>query len=435
VLIQANALQVPLADKSVHCAVTSPPYWGLRDYQTGKWVGGDPACDHKQQPPRFNGPKQVSSQVSGHAARAERHGQKTCHKCGAVRVDSQLGAESTPAEYVANVVDAMREVWRVLRDDGTLWLVLGDSYCSTDKWGGGRNGNTGKRTVAATGEVPSWTVRARKPPVVGLKPKDLVGVPWMVAFALREDGWYLRSDIIWAKKNCMPESVQDRPTRSHEYVFLLSKATRYYYDTGAIREANVFEGQPARSERGVLPGRNKRSVWHASMEPFTGAHFAVFPSAIITPCILAGTSARGVCLACGAPWIRVTERVATPPREGEYQGKQISTDPQAAQRRSAGSLRAWRKAGMPHDNPIPSPTTAGWAPTCGCEAGEPVPAVVLDPFVGSGTTVATAGSLGRRGIGLDLSLQYLQLAQGRTERVQLPILELAPGMMIGGELA
>jgi len=247
---------------SVQCCVTSPPYWGLRDYG----------------------------------------------------VEGQIGLERTPEEYVARMVEVFREVRRVLRPDGILWLNLGDSYCSTDKWGGG--GNTGKHSVATDGTVPSWAVRTKKAAIPGLKPKDLVGIPWRVAFALQADGWWLRADVIWSKPNPMPESVRDRPTKAHEYVFLFAKSEGYFYDADAIREQhktphkhratkhghNAMRGQESIRPRGNMEavgdpaaryyahgGRNRRSVWTISTKPFNGAHFATMPWDLVEPCILAGS--------------------------------------------------------------------------------------------------------------------------------------------------
>ena len=249
-----------LPDGCVQTCITSPPYYGLRDY--------------------------------GH--------------------DGQIGLEESPQEYVARLVEVFREVRRVLRDDGTLWLNLGDSYCATDKWGGGVSGNTGKHTVHGD-DVPSWAVRKRRS-YDGVKPKDLLGIPWMVAFALRDDGWYLRSEIVWAKPNPMPESVTDRPTKAHEQVFLLAKSARYFYDADAVREEHVSadhharyanrytrdSGKPANGDRGdggatigIAPdsaGRNKRTVWTVATQPFSGAHFAVFPPKLIEPMVLAGSA-------------------------------------------------------------------------------------------------------------------------------------------------
>ena len=193
------------------CCVTSPPYWGLRDYQA----------------------------------------------------EGQIGAEDDPNEYVDHLVAVFEQVRRVLTEDGTFWLNIGDSYTS---------GNRGYRAPDKKNPVRAMSYRAKTPQ--GLKPKDLVGVPWRLAFALQEAGWYLRSDIVWEKPNCMPESVKDRPTRAHEYIFLFSKSLKYYYDHESIREPN---------------GRNRRTVWSIPTEAFPGAHFATFPPKLVEPCILAGS--------------------------------------------------------------------------------------------------------------------------------------------------
>jgi len=233
--------------------------------------------------------------------------------CGATRVDSQIGLEQTPEAFVAELVAVFREVKRVLRDDGTLWLNLGDSYAATTKGSSGK----GEKQITNAGTLladRSWRVPD------GLKPKDLIGIPWRVAFALQADGWYLRQDIIWHKPNPMPESVKDRCTKAHEYIFLLSKSERYFYDADAIKEENAdpdrktyipgkraftaesMEQQPATDTRerrnygfekyknGAVPdGRNRRSVWTVATKPFAGAHFATFPPDLIEPCVKAGS--------------------------------------------------------------------------------------------------------------------------------------------------
>jgi len=226
--------------KSIHTCVTSPPYWGLRDYGTATWVGGDPNCSHKRDS------KKSDKTITGHKNFEEIGGvgdaiyKTICPKCGAVRQDKQLGLEKTPQEYVDNLVKVFREVKRVLRNDGTVWLNLGDSYSS-----GGRTSTTNQ------------TVRGDK----DIKPKDLVGIPWRVAFALQEDGWYLRQDIIWNKPNPMPESVKDRCTKAHEYIFLLSKQPKYYFDNEAIK----VESSPLTEER------NKNKFKGAFRGQFKGA--------------------------------------------------------------------------------------------------------------------------------------------------------------------
>ena len=293
---------------SVRCCVTSPPYWGLRDYGTATWEGGDEACEHNVL--LWQGPKQTQGAQSGHSSKANRLDRTEC-ECGARRIDSQLGLEKTPEEYVARLVEVFREVRRVLADDGTLWLNLGDSYASGGR-GGGMEGEAGAKQRSNFGAL----LGPKKAPD-GLKPKDLVGIPWRVAFALQADGWYLRSEIIWAKPNPMPESVTDRPTKAHEYLFLLAKSQRYYYDAAAIAEpcsddmqrraalghtrgangkvdASRCDSDTLRGEHAkaidVSNGRNRRTVWTVPTQPFSGAHFAVMPEALVEPCILAGSA-------------------------------------------------------------------------------------------------------------------------------------------------
>jgi DNA modification methylase len=256
-----------MPEKSVHTCVTSPPYFGLRDYG----------------------------------------------------VDGQIGLEDTPEAFVARLVDVFREVRRVLRDDGTLWLNLGDSYAAqrggthqpAETLAGGRNGisKDGNRVNRSRHDGYNPT---RNASAIGLKHKDLIGIPWRVAFALQADGWYLRQDIIWHKPNPMPESVTDRCTKAHEYVFLLSKGPRYYFDAEAIKEPAVkgaagstfHKGKTAAHQAGrasekdrVNDGtRNRRSVWTVTTKPYKGAHFATFPPDLIEPCILAGSPRGGVVL-------------------------------------------------------------------------------------------------------------------------------------------
>lgn len=301
-IINGDSLEVikTLPDNAVNCCVTSPPYWGLRNYG----------------------------------------------------VEGQLGLEKTPEEYVGKMVAVFREVRRVLKDDGTLWLNLGDSYSGSgkDTWGSDEARENNRSRIKETyiptkdecplaGNVPS-----------GLKPKDLIGIPWRVAFALQADGWYLRQDIIWHKPNPMPESVTDRCTKAHEYVFLMSKSQQYYYDNEAIKERTLTKDNSNRNrditKLNNTPGRtkmmglktndydnrNKRSVWTVATKPFKEAHFAVFPPDLIKPMILAGCPTGGV---------------------------------------------------------------------------------VLDPFVGSGTTAIVARELGRRFIGIELNPEYADMASRR----------------------
>jgi len=301
-----------LPDQSVNCCVTSPPYWGLRDYGTASWDGGDSSCDHQGKPmaTKANINRNCGTGNDVKNAKAMEFFKDICGKCGAKRIDSQIGLEQTPDAFVAELVAVFREVKRVLRDDGTLWLNIGDSYASTKE--GNTNGTAGKVKQKA-----GVNDNARKRTVpIGLKTKDLVGIPWMLAFALRADGWYLRQDIIWHKPNPMPESVTDRCTKSHEYIFLLSKSPRYYFDNEAIKEpASTPPASRNRNAEGYNPSypdgdrfspgervygadgkRNKRDVWTVTTKPYKGAHFATFPPDLITPCILAGCPEGGTVL-------------------------------------------------------------------------------------------------------------------------------------------
>ena len=348
-----------------------------------------------------------------------------CAKCGAVREDRQLGLEDTPEEYVERLVAILREVRRVLRDDGTLWLNLGDSYAGSRCGGQGPGGVMADRAITKARALLAPAKR-----VEGIKPKDLVGIPWMVAFALRADGWFLRSDIIWAKGSCMPESVADRPTRAHEYLFLLSKSPSYFYDAHAIREKAVYpagtraakggskrrgaNGVNARPEEyAVYDGtRNKRTVWHVNPQPFKEAHFAVFPPKLIKPCIVAGTPEKGACSRCGAPLVRLVEKESAPsdvftersaPDDGfVYTGSVV----EGKWRGQGQKLQEWINA-----NPA---RTVGWEPGCGCEAeGRAKPSIVLDPFCGAGTTGLESRRLGRRFLGIELNPKYVEMARKR----------------------
>ena len=350
-ILRADARRLPLIDGCVQTCVTSPPYWGLRDYGHGE----------------------------------------------------QIGLEATPEAYVASIVSVFREVRRVLKDDGTAWLNLGDSYANTGGMTGGTNGKDGSAKRA--GRMFDGGYR---PLSVGLKQKDLCGIPWRVAFALQADGWYLRSDIVWAKPNPMPESVTDRPTKSHEYLFLLAKSERYYYDADAIKEpyaestlreaAQGYHGEglkdyaaagvqnPSDTKRRIIEsirrqdrkndthidhrkagvnewdkrgagptvGRNKRSVWTIPTMPYSGAHFATMPEALVEPCILAGC---------------------------------------------------------------------------------PMGGLVLDPFCGSGTVLAVAERLGRLSVGCDLS--YQDLAKKRTAQrgLRFAAPDDAPEYVVSGLVA
>lgn len=296
--VRTRLTEIP--DDSIQSCVTSPPYWGLRDYGTASWDGGDSSCDHQGKPmaTKANINRNCGTGNDVKNATAREFYKDICGKCGATRIDSQLGLEQTPDDYVANMVAVFREVRRVMKDNGTLWLNLGDSYAGSGK---GPAGNLGAKHNERHLEHKHSAIVPE-----GLKPKDLVGIPWRVAFALQADGWWLRQDIIWHKPNPMPESVTDRCTKSHEYLFLLTKSAKYHFDHVAIQEpAKWSEDKRAGKGRLTYDGkrqgdqgtgqeafvaikdmRNRRSVWTIPTKPFKGAHFAVMPEALVEPCIL-----------------------------------------------------------------------------------------------------------------------------------------------------
>ena len=618
-LYQGDARDLPLPDESVHCVVTSPPYWGLRDYGIEPSVWGEnPTCDHSFAVEQIealagteghwqqaeNGPGLASGQhgtrFKGDLKAARQKKAVTvdrgfCRRCGAWR--GNLGLEPTPELFVEHIVEVFREVWRVLRPDGTCWVNLGDSYAGSGK---GQMGNGQHSPEHGTKQGTSAGTLVGGLPVgyTGLKPKDMVGIPWRVAFALQADGWYLRSDIIWSKPNPMPESVADRPTKSHEYLFLLTKAPRYFYDAEAVREpqrsdhpsGNGFkrearlsyldESGPRGSDEQWKPsaaGRNRRTVWEIATQPMSGAvvhgshrtvlpdcpvhgclashvpvavdgvprgvsqsarsrhidgrhaqgllssalstsegqavnpsgesvaidhsketnrkdsvsgqdgssgdeesshteytesplhlrtaasdtaeskieedsassereidregrirscsahtqtpeltyqdppdncscqytgkvakkidHFAGFPEALVEPCILAGTSERGVCAECGAPWARVVDVE----QEVLSGSKGRATQVPGAQNWDGITQRTQKHT-----------KTTGWRPSCDHQ-GDVIPATVLDPFAGSATVSLVAQKLGRHSVGVDLSEEYLALAQRRLEALSLPM--------------
>ena len=305
-----------LPDESVNCCVTSPPYWGLRDYGTAEWVGGDAECNHRID--RFGNRKITDTTIIDQSKQKSLSGEyvsdgEQCPKCGAVRKDQQLGLERTPEEYVSNMVQLFREVRRVLKNDGVLWLNLGDSYasngCYLHSW---MEKHPEKKHLHTENAEKYKDTPAFRGGEYRIKAKDLVGIPWRVAFALQADGWYLRQDIIWHKPNPMPESVTDRCTKAHEYVFLMSKSARYYYDNEAIREdikikSNKELGGVGNYSNGIrnnnnfreydkIKGANKRSVWTVTTKPFKEAHFATFPRDLIRPMIQAGCPEQGIVL-------------------------------------------------------------------------------------------------------------------------------------------
>ena len=369
-----------LPSESVDCVITSPPYWGLRDYSA----------------------------------------------------PGQLGLEPTPEQYVERMVVVFREVRRVLATHGTCWVNMGDSYS-----GGGGNGNGGPSSGLFSN--PAADVASKnvvKPRVRNLKPKDLCGIPWRLAFALQADGWYLRSDIVWSKPNPMPESVTDRPTKAHEYVFLLTKGPRYFFDQEAVREpAHVTTAWPAMgaashaARRQVInggdvglmevnpAGRNIRSVWEIATQPYPEAHFATFPEELVRRCLLAGCPEQ-VCGECGKARERVVELSYT--KEGAHAALvDKPTDRSAGApmpNRTDGNVAMPGPQAMKHGRANKIVETLGFT-DCGHDAYRP--GIVLDPFIGSGTTALVARKHGRRCVGIELNAEYCALAAHRTQQQSL----------------
>ena len=351
-IIQGDALQVlkTLPDKCIQAVCTSPPYYGLRDYGTAKWEDGSPECDHEKAIEEWaykNFARSAGTHIGqNHQMNAGKARLKTCPACGARRVDNQIGLEETPAQYISRLVAVFAEVWRVLGDDGLFWLNIGDSFIAskTGSMGDKSKLHGGLQTQVEGGKRPDKKME-------GLKPKNLMMIPARLAIALQDQGWILRSEIVWSKPNAMPESVKDRPTKAHEMVYMLAKSERYYYDAQAIAEPvadikrmlsttnrtsnnSQGNGQYGNSVRfGSTPdGRNARSVWTITTQPYKEAHFACMPPKLAERCILAST------------------------RPGD---------------------------------------------------------VVLDPFSGAGTTALVANNLNRRYIGIELNPAYVEMSRRR----------------------
>lgn len=356
-----------LPNESVQCCVTSPPYFGLRDYQSG---------------------------------------------------DGEIGKEDSVEKYVQNLVNVFREVKRVLRKDGTCWLNLGDSYANSSTGGHGTTCGRDKSTLQSS-LPPTKICPTKKKIPNGLKLKDLIGIPWRVAFALQADGWWLRSDIIWNKPNPMPESVTDRPTKSHEYLFLLTKSAKYFYDADAVREQSSTESST----------RNKRTVWNINPQPFPGSHFAVFPEKLVEPCIKAGTSEHGCCSSCGTPYKRKVEKGKKLEEQMKSCGADSNGAYQGQSRKHKNLMVDGRKPHSFHIARIQNASdtkrrilegmreriTTGWIPSCSCNA-EIVPCLVLDPFCGSGTTGVVCMKHNRNFFGIDLKSEYCRMSEERIDK-------------------
>lgn len=371
-----------LPEASVHTCVTSPPYWRMRDYQ----------------------------------------------------VDGQYGLEPTIEAYLARQLEVFREVRRVLRPDGTLWLNMGDRYSSGGR--GGHAGDVAPRAAHYSRKNGILGANTWQSPPPGFKDKELLGLPWRLALALQADGWWLRADCIWHKPNAKPESVKDRPGSAHEYVFLLAKSESYYYDWWAVREAasesernrrarqsentvrhyklkredsnfspvarpigkhGCFRSSIARQKIALTGMRNLRSVWTIATYGFKGQHFATYPVKLAERCILAGSSEYGCCAWCGTPWRREFTRTR-------------------AKCHSNAELKAQgiHRIGDSDDTYEP-PRFAGWIKGCDCSFDGIEPCTVLDPYAGAGTTLVASVRLGRRAVGIELNHRYADIARARVD--------------------
>ena len=382
-----------LPTASVQCCITSPPYWGLRDYG----------------------------------------------------VAGQIGLEPTMADWLVQLVAVFAEVRRVLRPDGTLWLNVGDAYVGTGSGGQGTSGQMADRSV-------SDARRKGGGRGAGLSPKQRIGLPHRLVFALQDAGWWWRDEIVWHKRSPMPESCRDRCTMSHELLFMLAPRPKYFFDAEAIRDQVTGDAHPRRGDVRIPRGwdtgpgahharrgryqpksvtmddaltdlvttRNRRSVWTLSSEPMREAHFATFPTALVEPCILAGSSADGCCASCGAPRRRIVQkgkpnlahqRACGGDADGGYQ-RDATKDYAGARAEDAAAVKARILAGLRDRE------TVGWASTCkkSCVGGETVPCTVLDPFAGSGTTGVVAVRRGRSFVGIELNPVYAAMARRRITR-------------------
>jgi len=464
-LLLGNCLDTlhELEDESIDTCVTSPPYYGLRDYGTAEWEGGDPDCDHTvSMDTKWNDPKRGKNVLRPEVA--HRGGKSNaCLNCDAKRIDEQIGLEDTPEQFIENLVEVFRLVGKKLKPTGTLWVNIGDSYAG----GGGASGHTAETKNMGRTTNTYGATRGKRIPK-GIKAKDLIGIPWMLAFALRADGWYLRSDVIWNKPNPMPESVTDRPTKAHEYLFLLSKSPKYFYDIDAIREPLAessigrlkqnIEGQvgTTRANGGAKTngnfkatgntekGRNKRSVWTVTTKPYKGAHFAVFPPELIEPCILATTSAYGCCGECGAPFERnmtknwqpscecfgsfekedviipaemtpqqVTKTTWGVTTKGEYHGDNTK-DYEKAKAQSASDVK---KRIIENKTKARVKTMMIYKPNSPNEKHPIQRSVVLDPFGGSGTTAGVAILHNRDAVICELNEEFAALIPDRVATI------------------
>jgi DNA modification methylase len=424
VIVQGDARSIPLADGVVQCVVTSPPYWGLRKYagaqdliwQNGTHSQGIVCCNRGDHSWVAGTIRKSSADTASGIQGTPREGCEyeastgdTCELCGAWR--GGFGLEPSIEMYIAHTVEILREILRVLRPDGVVFWNIGDSYANASQSGGG-DPTIGERNLGGERQPKLGVPRS-------LKPKDLCLIPERVAIAAQADGWWVRSMIIWAKPNPMPESCKDRPTDAYEHIVMLTKSARYYWDADAVREvgagrerfgntgnkvlSNGDRNDGCRQDMTITESRNMRNVWTFPRQPYKGSHFATFPEEIPRRCILAATSERGACANCGAHWQRIVEA----------SGGSTGTNWQDAE----GTMPNHRRVSM-HvgGDGTYKRETKGWEATCTCNIHDVKPCIVLDPFGGSGTTARVAVELNRHAVSLDLA--YHDHAERRTRHVQ-----------------
>src|SRR3990167_1190850 len=474
-----------IQDESVHTCITSPPYWGLRAYGTDPaiWPNSKPLCDvHEWQetaPRRKRSEKDVKNQESKQAtnpgANINLLSANVCVKCGAWR--GELGLEPTPEMFVEHLVYVFRFIWKKLRKDGVVWLNLGDTYAGSGGAGGDYNEgglkegqprwkNQFEINRAKDRTTTRWG--GGHTPASGLlKPKDLCMIPARVALALQADGWYLRSEIVWFKRNPMPESVTDRPTKAHEMIYLLTKSPKYYYDQEAVRvpqkessierahysqigfnksksasgtvnyinNPNTIEETQRKAIEGM--GANLKTVWDIPTQSFNGAHFATFPEKIPELCIKAGTSEKGACSKCGSPWVRVVAK--TNPLRSLNKGRngfrpdeiKMEADKGAS---SAGCVDVktlgWKPSRKCGGYFVQSDSSrriekhswyrSHWQERVAAKFPPTVPCIVFDPFAGSGTTLRVAKRMNRDFVGIELNPKYI------TDLIEPSLAEINP---------
>jgi DNA modification methylase len=437
-----------LDDNSIHCIVTSPSYYALRDYGTAKWIGGDANCAHSIKLGGYG--KKSQKQVSNTGTQQYQY-KNECKKCGAKRIDKQLGLENTPEEFVDNLCNYFDEAKRVLRDDGTCFVVLGDTYLGSGK-------GVWKNRTKANKESFQFKQKPKEILEGWRKPKQLALIPSRFAIEMQNRGWILRNKIIWNKPNCIPQSCIDRFTNCYEEILFFTKQSRYYFeqqfepfspntDTWYRRElregkqynvkkpykdntpyATAKAQNPSDTKRRILesmknsPGRNMRNVFTINTKPFPGSHFATFPIALIEPLIKAGTSDKGCCLICTAPYIKIRKHPGNPKGILGYKGiPNAETIGGGFDKPNLHTKNGIRMKKGHNPTQYNKSTFHGYKQNCNCKDSKIIPCIVLDFFMGSGTSAVVAKKLGRNFIGFDLNETYCKISEKRLNQLQLEL--------------